>query len=202
MDASKRSNLSTVKSGLIRMVMPEAAAFRIREERPRDSLAREMLLDRTFGLERFAKTCEKFRAGRRPAEGLSFVAVSGGTIVGTLRFWLIEAGDQASLLLGPLAIDARHRSAGIGSALIRHGLDRAYKLGHGSVLLVGDAPYYGRFGFTRTLARPFHLPGPVDIDRFLGLELAPGALTGAKGRVVAAGLIVERRRGGEDRLAA
>jgi predicted N-acetyltransferase YhbS len=182
--------------------MPEAGAFRIREERPRDSLAREILLDRAFGLERFAKTCEKFRAGRCPAEGLSFVAVSGGTIVGTLRFWLIEAGDRACLLLGPLAVDPRHRSAGIGSALIRHGLDRACKLGHGSVLLVGDAPYYDRFGFTRTVAQPFHLPGPVDLDRFLGLELTPGALAGAKGRVVAAGLIVERGRGGADRLAA
>lgn len=197
MDASLRPALPSTP-----VLRPVASAFQVRDERPRDAFAREVLLDRSFGLGRFAKTCERLREDRLPAEGLSFVAVSFSTIVGTLRFWHIEAGDRAALLLGPLAVDPAHRSAGLGSALIRHGLARARKLRHEAVLLVGDAPYYGRFGFTRAVAEPFGLPGPVDPDRFLGLELVPGALAGACGRVVGAGLIVGRRTGGGLRRAA
>ncbi len=171
--------------------------FRIRDERSRDTVAREALLDRSFGLARFAKTCERLREGRRPAEFLSFVATAGATIVGTLRFWRVEAGDRAALLLGPLAVDAAHRSAGIGRALVTHGLGRAKARGHASVILVGDASYYARFGFARGPVEALTLPGPVDLDRFLGLDLVPGALAGARGWVVGTGLIVDRR-GAED----
>ena len=93
-------------------------------------------------------------------------------------------------MLGPLAVARRHRSAGIGRALIELGLRRARKLGHRAVILVGDAPYYERFGFSRQHTRGLTLPGPVDQDRFLGLELVPGALRGARGRVVGTGLFL------------
>ncbi len=184
------------------MLHPVAAGFRIREERPRDVVAREALLDRCFGLERFGKTCERLREGRLPAADLSFVATAGPTLVGTLRFWHVEAGGRAALLLGPLAVHASHRGAGIGSALIEHGITRARALGHGGVILVGDAPYYVRFAFTQAPVAGLAMPGPVDRDRFLGLEFLPGALSRASGRVVAAGLIVDGGRRGEDRLAA
>jgi predicted N-acetyltransferase YhbS len=176
--------------------------FRIRDEQPRDAAAREALLDRSFGLERFAKTCERLREGRLPAQGLSFIATAGATIVGTLRFWHVAAGDRAALLLGPLAVDAAHRSAGIGRALIVHGLARAKVRGHAGVILVGDAPYYARFGFARAPAEALTLPGPVDLDRFLGLELVPGALADARGRVVGTGLVVDRRGSDDLRRAA
>ncbi len=176
--------------------------FRIRDEQPRDAVAREALLDRSFGLERIAKTCERLREGRLPAQGLSFVATSGATIVGTLRFWHVAAGNRAALLLGPLAVDAAHRSVGIGRALIGHGLARAKARGHAGVILVGDAAYYARFGFARGPVEALTLPGPVDLDRFLGLELVPGALTGARGRVVGTGLIVDRRGSDDLRRAA
>ena len=71
---------------------PTSQSFRIRDERPRDALAREALLDASFGLGRFAKTCERLREGRAAAEGLSFVAVDGARVVGTLRFWHVECG--------------------------------------------------------------------------------------------------------------
>ena len=58
-----------------------------------------------------------------------------------------------------------------------------------SVLLVGDEPYYSRFGFTRNLVADLHLPGPVERNRFLGVELAPGALDGAEGLVMASGAL-------------
>lgn len=174
-----------------------ASRFKIRDERPRDALAREALLDRAFGIERFSKTCERLREGRVPAAGLSFVASVDGVIAGTLRFWHVQAGDRDGLLLGPLAVGERYRSAGIGRAVIEHGLDRARALGHGSVILVGDAPYYARFGFGRAAVETLVLPGPVDLDRFLGLELVPGALSQARGRVVGTGQREGSRRGEE-----
>ncbi len=77
----------------------------------------------------------------------------------------------------------------LGGALLREGLRRSRALGHGAVMLVGDAPYYERFGFSRTCARALWLPGPYDPGRFLGLELRPGALEGACGLISATGAI-------------
>jgi predicted N-acetyltransferase YhbS len=176
-----------------RILRPVSGSFRLRDERPGDEAARDTLLDASFGLSRFEKTCERLREGRIAADGLSFVATSAASMIGTLRFWHVEAGDRESLMLGPLAVSTDHRSAGVGRALMEHGLRRAKKLGHASVILVGDAPYYERFGFSRLHALGLTLPGPVDDNRFLGLELVPGALRGAKGRVVGTGLFVKRQ---------
>lgn len=176
--------------------------IRLRDERRGDAAARERLLDASFGPARFAKTCERLREGRLPAEGLSFVAKANGVLVGTLRFWHVEAGDRAALMLGPLAVDAAQRSSGIGRALVEHGLRRARRLGHAAVILVGDAPYYERFGFIRAPVSGLSLPGWVDETRFLGLDLVPGALAGARGRVVGTGLLVDPRGRDGARLAA
>jgi predicted N-acetyltransferase YhbS len=172
-----------------RLVTP---AFRIREERPGDVAARVALLDTSFGPARFGKTCERLREGRRAAPGLSFVATAGIDLVGTVRLWDVEIGDRAALMLGPLAVDPAMRSAGIGRALMEHALGRARKLGHRGVFLVGDAPYYARFGFAAALTDGFVLPGPIERERLLALELVPGGLAGARGRVVGAGAFVDR----------
>ena len=176
--------------------------FRIREEASADVAAREGLLDQSFGAARFGKTCERLRENRHAAEGLSFAAVAGDVLVGTLRFWHVEAGDREALMLGPLAVAPAMRSLGLGRALIEHGLGRARRLGHGSVVLVGDAPYYARFGFDRALTTGLVLPGPVEESRFLGLELVPGALAGAEGRVVGSGVLQGAKLQGEYRRAA
>lgn len=170
-----------------RLITP---SFRIRDERPSDVAAREALLDASFGAARFAKTCERLREGRHAAADLSFVAVDGTGLVGTVRLWDVEIGDRASLMLGPLAVSTSHRSGGIGRSLVEHALRRARKLGHESVILVGDAPYYARWGFEAAATEGFVLPGPVERHRFLGLELVPGALSGAAGRIVGAGAFV------------
>ena len=68
-------------------------------------------------------------------------------------------------------------------------IERARALGYRSILLVGDAPYYARFGFARRFALGLRMPGPVETDRVLGLELVPGALSGARGTVKATGAI-------------
>lgn len=187
-----------------RRSLPVAAGpVRLRDEQADDVAAREALLDTAFGTSaRLAKTCERLREGRRAADGLSIAATRGTTLIGTLRFWHVEAGDREALMLGPLAVDAAQRSAGVGRAMIEHGLRRARRLGHRAVILVGDAPYYERFGFSRALTTGLVLPGPVDEARFLGLDLVPGALAGAQGRVVGSGVLVDARLEGEYRLAA
>jgi predicted N-acetyltransferase YhbS len=150
---------------------------------------REALLDRAFGLHRRAKTCERLREGRLPASGLSFVARAADRVVGTLRFWHVDAGGVPALMLGPIAVDAPFRSDGLGGKLIRLGMARAQVLGHRGIILVGDAPYYARFGFERRHAAGLILPGPVDESRFLALELTEGGLDGARGQVRATGAI-------------
>ncbi len=163
----------------------------IRAEISSDTGAREALLNRGFGPARFRKTSEKLRIGRVAA--LAFTAVDAkGKLIGTVRLWHIIAGSAGpSLLLGPLAVDAKHQKSGIGRALMDHAVSAARAAGHDSILLVGDAPYYSRFGFSQGLARSLHLPGPVDRARFLGLELIEQALDGAEGLVAASGKMVE-----------
>lgn len=160
----------------------------IREEAPADVAAREALLDAAFGPARFLKTCERLREGRTPAPGLAMVATdASGALIATIRLWPIFAGgDRPALLLGPLAVADHARALGLGTQMTRVALARAESLGHGAVLLVGDEPYYRRFGFERRLTEKLLLPGPVERARFLGLELVEGALSDAKGRVTAA----------------
>ncbi|MGO4711611.1 GNAT family N-acetyltransferase [Bradyrhizobium sp. 2TAF24] len=173
----------------------EAAPFAIRAERTSDVAAREALLDACFGPGRSARTCQRLRDGRLPAEGLAFSAVRGGKLVGTVRLWHVSAGGCPALMLGPLAVDPSCRDLGLGAALMRHALLAATVRGHGAVILLGDAPYYTRFGFSQEKTAQLSLPGPFERDRLLGLELQPGALDGAAGLIVAAGASVSRPRG-------
>ncbi len=160
----------------------------IRDECAADVIAREMLLDAALGPLRRFKTFERLREGRLPSAGLSLVATTSGRLVGTVRLWSITAGPaRPALLLGPLAVDREHRGIGAGAALVRTALTRACGLGHRAILLVGDAGYYGRFGFDSTRTGGLWLPGPHDSERLLALELEPGALDGAHGLVGATG---------------
>ncbi len=161
----------------------------LRHERPADTPAREALLDQAFGAARAKKTSQRLRHGRLPADGLAFVAADGKQVVGTARLWPIAcASGQPALLLGPVAVSADCRSRGIGAALVRRAIAAARRLGHGAVVLVGDAPYYSRFGFTAEKTGALKLPGPFERHRLLALELSPGALDGARGVIRASGL--------------
>jgi predicted N-acetyltransferase YhbS len=165
----------------------EAAPFVIRSERASDVVAREALLDACFGLNRHARTCQRLRDGRAPAEGLALSAVAQGRLVGTLRLWHVSAGGARALVLGPLAVDPSCRQLGIGAALIHHALAAAKGRGHDAVVLLGDAPYYSRFGFSALKTGELSLPGPFERDRLLGLELREGALDGAWGMIAPTG---------------
>jgi predicted N-acetyltransferase YhbS len=162
----------------------------IRNERAPDIAAREALLDLSFGPGRAAKTSERLREGRLPAEGLSFTATDHGRLVGTLRLWHVSSGpERPALLLGPLAVDPDCRDRGIGSALMEQAISDAREIGHQEIILVGDEPYYSRFGFSAARTAGLSLPGPFEPHRLLGLALAQDAVGGPAGVMYPAGVL-------------
>ena len=180
---------------------PKAAPFAIRAEKASDVLAREALLDACFGENRHMRTCQRLRDGRAPAEGLAFSAMAEGRLVGSLRLWHVSAGGTPALMLGPLAVEATSRKLGVGTALMDHALAAATARGHRAVILLGDAPYYARFGFVADSTAGLSLPGPFERDRLLGRELQAGALDGASGMIVATGLPLPTKRAPRARAA-
>ncbi len=166
---------------------PKTAPFAIRAERASDAVAREALLDACFGENRQTRTCQRLRDGRAPTEGLALSAVREGQLVGTVRLWHVSAGGIPALMLGPLAVEDSSRKLGVGAALMDHALAAATARGHRAVILLGDAPYYARFGFSASKTSELSLPGPFERDRLLGLEFVEGALDGAWGMIVPTG---------------
>src|SRR5829696_1507559 len=143
-------------------LLSDAAPFAIRSERASDVAARETLLDACFGANRHMRTCQRLRDGRATAEGLAFSVVRQGRLVGTLRLWHVSAGGKPALVLGPLAVDPSSRKLGVGAALMKHALAAARARGYGAVLLLGDASYYARFGFSAEKTGELSLPGPFE----------------------------------------
>lgn len=156
------------------VVVREAAA---------DAAAVERLAERAFGPGRFARTAYRLREVAEPDWDLCFVARVSTLLVGANRMTPIRIGDAPALMLGPLTVDPAFRGRGIAAGLVVRSLDAARAAGHGLVMLVGDEPYYRRFGFARAPAGRLQMPGPVDAARVLWCELAPGASAAASGPV-------------------
>jgi predicted N-acetyltransferase YhbS len=173
---------------------PKAAPFAIRAERASDVVAREALLDACFGENRHMRTCQRLRDGRAPAEGLAFSVAHQGRLVGTLRLWHVSAGGVPALMLGPLAVEVSSRKLGVGTALMDHALAAAKARGHRAVILLGDAPYYARFGFSAQKTGELLLPGPFERERLLALEFEDSALDGAWGMISATGTPAPKAR--------
>jgi predicted N-acetyltransferase YhbS len=182
-------------------LLSDAAPFAIRAERASDVAAREALLDACFGANRHTRTCQRLRDGRAPAQGLALSAVRQGQLVGTVRLWHVSAGGIPALMLGPLAVEASSRQLGVGAALMDHALAAAKARGHRAVILLGDAPYYVRFGFSAAGTGQLSLPGPFERDRLLGLELREGALDGVWGMISATGAPLPKAKAGRARKA-
>jgi predicted N-acetyltransferase YhbS len=159
----------------------------IRPEQLGDAEAIERLHERVFGPGRFARTAFRLREGAPHILEFSFTALVGTLLVGSVRLTPITAGEVRGLVLGPLTVDPAFENRGIGAALIARALEAARGDGYALVLLVGDEPYYSRFGFRRVPAGQLALPGPIDPDRFLALELVEGALGKARGAVLPKG---------------
>lgn len=160
--------------------------FEIVAQRPDDAALIDPLLDRTFGFDRHLRTVYRLREGVAPISDLTYVAVAAdGGLMASLRFWPVSIGDRGTpaILLGPLAVEPALQGAGIGRALVRHGLAAAKRFGVRLCLVVGDPGYYGPFGFVNAGLAGLILPGPVAPERFQVLELVPEALAGVHGMI-------------------
>lgn len=149
--------------------------IRIAPETPADAAQAQALVLDAFGPGRFAKTAERLREASRCVAG--FTARLDGRMVGSVRLWAIAVGGADALFLGPIAVAADARREGLGADLVAACVDEARRRGVAGVLLVGDAPYFSRFGFVA--APGAVLPGPVDPRRVLWLAIGSEAADGA-----------------------
>lgn len=158
--------------------------FLVRPERTQDVQSINELAMRSFGPGRFSRTAHRIRESAAIVDDLSHIAWVGEELAGSIRFAAIQIGECSdALLLGPLMVEAKWTGKGCGRALIEKGLELAKAQGFALVLLVGDQPYYERFGFQRIPYGQIQMPGPVDPARLLGVELVSGALNEFEGLV-------------------
>jgi predicted N-acetyltransferase YhbS len=148
--------------------------FTLRPETKDDWWEVEALYDLCFAPGREALSSYRLRDDIPPVASLSRVARDDeGMLGGAIRYWPVRVAEQRVLLLGPVAVHPTAQGEGLGGALIRDSLAQAQAEGWARVLLVGDAPYYQRFGFWKIDG--VEMPPPTNPDRVLALELEPGA---------------------------
>jgi predicted N-acetyltransferase YhbS len=153
----------------------------LRQETPHDYWAVEGLLDLCFAPGRTALSSYRLRDGVPPVADLCLVVADrDGTIGGSIRYWPVQVDGRSALLLGPVAVHPTRQGEGLGAFLIQRSLYMALGPADARVLLVGDAPYYGRFGFER-LGNVL-MPAPTNPARVLG----QGKWAGVAGPVIPA----------------
>lgn len=156
--------------------------YQINQETAADWWEVEALYDTAFGPGRTGLSSYRLRDDVEPVADLCFVARDDLDILGgCIRFWPVSIGGAETLLLGPIAVHPTRQGEGLGGILIAHSLDHARELGWARVLLVGDAPYYQRFGFERM--GNVSMPPPTNPDRVLGQALIEGGFDGVSGLV-------------------
>ncbi|MCA1286138.1 GNAT family N-acetyltransferase [Salipiger bermudensis] len=160
----------------------EAALFTLSQEKPGDWWEVEALYDLSFAPGRTLLSSYRLREDVPPVAELCRVARDeSGILGGAIRYWPVRIGHWHALLLGPVAVHPTAQGEGLGAALIRDTVERARALEWSRVLLVGDEPYYRRFGFGHLSG--VEMPPPTNPERILGLELVPGAWQGVAGEV-------------------
>jgi predicted N-acetyltransferase YhbS len=158
--------------------------YRLDQETPDDIWDVEYLYDLSFAPGREALSSYRLRDGVPPVSELCLVARDReGSLGGAIRYWPIAIGKNRApaLLLGPVAVHPTHQGEGLGGLLIRDSLERAQALGWTRVILVGDEPYYSRFGFAR--ADFLEFPPPTNPDRLLYRALTSDAFAGVSGLI-------------------
>lgn len=156
----------------------------IRAEEADDWWEVENLLDTAFGPGRTGLSSYQLRQDVDPVPGLCMTARDEiGVLAGVIRYWPVRVGGAASLLLGPVAVHPTRQGEGLGALLMARSLDAARAAGWSRVILVGDEPYYRRFGFSRAAADGITFPPPTNPDRVLAQALVPGGLDGIAGLV-------------------
>lgn len=144
----------------------------------------EELNREAFGPARFTRAAHLIREKGGHDKSLSFVLLLDGDLVGTVRMTPIVVGNANGYLLGPIVISPKTKSLGLGSLLMRHTIEQAKEKHVSFILLVGDEPYYRRFGFFKVAYGKMTMPAPVNPERLLALELSEGAMEEATGLVL------------------
>ncbi|WP_299679787.1 N-acetyltransferase [uncultured Roseobacter sp.] len=156
--------------------------YRLAAETPQDVYEVEALFDLCFAPGREALSSYRLRDDVPRIRRLSLVARDAEDILaGAVRFWPVTVAGAVALLLGPIAVHPTRQGEGLAGELIRDALARASAEGWARVMLVGDAPYYGRFGFARL--EEVVMPPPTNPERVLGRALRDGAWDGVRGQV-------------------
>lgn len=156
--------------------------FQLEEETSDDYWEVEALYDLCFAPGREALSSYRLRDGVDKVARLCLILRDDDkALSAVIRYWPVLVGGHPTLLLGPVAVHPTHQGEGLGALLIRESLAEARKLGWERVLLVGDAPYYRRFGFEKR--EGVEMPPPTNPDRVLGITLQPGAWDGVMGKV-------------------
>lgn len=155
----------------------------IREETPDDYSTIREINRKAFGGEAEGTLVDRLRA-----DGLvvvSLVAIKDGEISGHILFseLVVEIGGEIvpAAALAPMAVLPGRQRIGVGSALVREGLELCRRHGKSLVAVLGHPEYYPRFGFSPELAKCLH--GPYSGAAWMALELTPGVLNGGEGRV-------------------
>jgi len=140
------------------------------------------LVAQSLGENWTTRSSHQLRLGSEHYKDLSLLTFVDDELVGTVRLWPIQAGTAGkALLLGPLAIAPKLQSRGLGKAMLLKVEELAKEKGHGAIILVGDAAYYERTGFSPAPTWAMRMPGRYDQNRLLGLELIPGYLSSNEG---------------------
>lgn len=159
--------------------------YKLDEETEADWWEVEALYDLCFAPGRTALSSYRLRDGVPTVAALCLTLRDAeGTLAAAIRYWPVEVGGHDVLLLGPVAVHPTRQGEGLGALLIRESLAEARRLGWARVMLVGDAPYYSRFGFAKLDG--VDMPPPTNPDRVLGLSLRAGAWEGVRGAVTRA----------------
>lgn len=147
----------------------------------------EALLDAAFGPERFARTAYRMRAGTLALPALSFAALDGGRLVGTLQSWPVHlstgTGERLPLcMVGPVAVMPDVQRGGIGRLLMAALVEAAETHADSALMMIGDPEYYGRFfNFSAENTAQWELPGPFEQRRLLARSVGahvPPAVAG------------------------
>jgi predicted N-acetyltransferase YhbS len=164
-----------------------SAQVLVRPVTPDDVPEISALHARVFGPGRFARSAYRIREGAPLLSRFCIASFVDGKLIAAIRFTEVTIGGrEGALLLGPLAVEPGLAGQGYGKRLIADGLEQAKAAGIDVAVLVGDEPYYGRFGFRVVPPGRVTLPGPVDPARILAAEFKAGALARFRGMVAAA----------------
>jgi putative acetyltransferase len=159
--------------------------LKIRPETPEDEVAIRHVNEDAFGQKEEGELIEKLR--NRGVLTLSLVAVQDNEIVGHIVFSPVKVESESSrfeaIALAPMAVLPAYQRKGIGSQMVRAGLEECRRLGQEIVVVLGHPDYYPRFGFVPASTYAIECEYDVPSEVFMTLELRPGALSGRSGTV-------------------